>query len=102
ECDKAQSGKSSDFGEAVSQLAALAAAGKDVAALTGVDVRAFTGEAKFRRKAAAGSIRRRTDGCWGAGLGAVESNCSYKALVQSTHNQTTGKRGGGGGRGGGG
>ncbi len=32
ECDKAQSGKSSDFGEAVSQLAALAAAGKDVAA----------------------------------------------------------------------
>lgn len=44
ECDKAQSGKSSDFGEAVSQLAALAAAGKDVAALNGVDVRAFTGE----------------------------------------------------------
>ncbi|MCJ2816859.1 conjugal transfer protein TraN, partial [Escherichia coli] len=54
ECDKAQSGKNSDFGEAVSQLAALAAAGKDVAALNGVDVRAFTGEAKFCRKAAAG------------------------------------------------
>ncbi len=47
ECDKAQSGKNSDFGAAVSQLAALAAAGKDVAALNGVDVRAFTGEAKF-------------------------------------------------------
>ncbi|EPE6317091.1 conjugative transfer relaxase/helicase TraI domain-containing protein [Escherichia coli] len=39
ECDKAQSGKSNDFAEAVSQLAALAAAGKDVAALNGVDDR---------------------------------------------------------------
>ncbi len=47
DCDKAQSGQSNDFGEAVSQLAALAAAGKDVAALNGVDVRAFTGQAKF-------------------------------------------------------
>lgn len=37
ECDKAQSGQSNDFAEAVSQLAALAAAGKDVAALNGVD-----------------------------------------------------------------
>ncbi|ENE4759278.1 conjugal transfer protein TraN, partial [Escherichia coli] len=54
ECDKAQSGKSNDFAEAVSQLAALAAAGKDVAALNGVDVRAFTGQAKFCKKAAAG------------------------------------------------
>ena len=36
--------------EAVSQLAALAAAGKDVAALNGVDVRAFTGQAKFCKK----------------------------------------------------
>ncbi|MFQ9622554.1 MAG: conjugal transfer protein TraN [Enterobacteriaceae bacterium] len=42
ECDKATSGKSNDFGQAVSELAALAAAGKDIAALNGVDVRAFT------------------------------------------------------------
>ncbi len=35
ECDKATSGKSNDFGQAVSELAALAAAGKDVAALNG-------------------------------------------------------------------
>ena len=48
ECDKAQSGQSNDFAEAVSQLAALAAAGKDVAALNGVDVRAFTGQAKLQ------------------------------------------------------
>lgn len=69
ECDKAQSGKSNDFGEAVSQLAALAAAGKDVAALNGVDVRAFTGQAKFCRKAAAGFSNCCKDGAgarmWG-------------------------------------
>ncbi len=35
ECDKATSGKSNDFGQAVSELAALATAGKDVAALNG-------------------------------------------------------------------
>ncbi len=35
ECDKATSGKSNDFGQAVSELAALAAAGKDIAALNG-------------------------------------------------------------------
>ncbi|SYX23363.1 conjugal transfer mating pair stabilization protein TraN (plasmid) [Escherichia coli] len=49
-----RAGQSNDFAEAVSQLAALAAAGKDVAALNGVDVRAFTGQAKFCKKAAAG------------------------------------------------
>uniref|UniRef100_UPI0020230964 hypothetical protein n=1 Tax=Escherichia coli TaxID=562 RepID=UPI0020230964 len=43
ECDKAQSGKSNDLKPF--QLAALAA-GKDVAALNGVDVRAFH-QAKF-------------------------------------------------------
>ncbi|ELG5502961.1 type-F conjugative transfer system mating-pair stabilization protein TraN [Escherichia coli] len=65
ECDKAQSGKSNDFAEAVSQLAALAAAGKDVAALNGVDVRAFTGQAKFCKKAAAGYSNCCKDSGWG-------------------------------------
>ncbi len=63
ECDKAQSGQSNDFAEAVSQLAALAAAGKDVAALNGGDVRAFTGQAKFCKKAAAGYSNCCTAGC---------------------------------------
>ncbi|WP_159322848.1 conjugal transfer protein TraN, partial [Klebsiella pneumoniae] len=76
ECDKAQSGKSSDFGEAVSQLAALAAAGKDVAALNGVDVRAFTGEAKFCRKAAAGFSNCCKDGGWGQDVGLAKCNLS--------------------------
>ncbi|EMC8325531.1 conjugal transfer protein TraN, partial [Escherichia coli] len=64
ECDKAQSGQSNDFAEAVSQLAALAAAGKDVAALNGVDVRAFTGQAKFCKKAAAGYSNCCKDSGW--------------------------------------
>ncbi|HBC5974099.1 TPA: conjugal transfer protein TraN, partial [Escherichia coli] len=69
ECDKAQSGKSNDFAEAVSQLAALAAAGKDVAALNGVDVRAFTGQAKFCKKAAAGYSNCCKDSGWGQDIG---------------------------------
>ncbi|HBY7883798.1 TPA: conjugal transfer protein TraN, partial [Klebsiella pneumoniae subsp. pneumoniae] len=65
ECDKATSGKSNDFGQAVSELAALAAAGKDVAALNGVDVRAFTGKAKYCKKFAAGFSNCCKDGGWG-------------------------------------
>ncbi len=79
ECDKATSGKSNDFGQAVSELAALAAAGKDVAALAaagkdvaalnGVDVRAFTGKAKFCKKFAAGFSNCCKDSGWGQDVG---------------------------------
>lgn len=69
ECDKATSGKSNDFGQAVSELAALAAAGKDVAALNGVDVRAFTGKAKFCKKFAAGFSNCCKDSGWGRDVG---------------------------------
>ncbi|EGH1223430.1 type-F conjugative transfer system mating-pair stabilization protein TraN [Salmonella enterica] len=89
ECDKAQSGKSSDFGEAVSQLAALAAAGKDVAALNGVDVRAFTGEAKFCRKAAAGFSNCCKDGGWGQDVGLAKCNSEEKALGEAKNNKLT-------------
>lgn len=89
ECDKAQSGKNSDFGEAVSQLAALAAAGKDVAALNGVDVRAFTGEAKFCRKAAAGFSNCCKDGGWGQDVGLAKCNSEEKALGKAKDNKLT-------------
>ncbi len=73
ECDKATSGKSNDFGQAVSELAALAAAGKDVAALNGVDVRAFTGKAKFCKKFAAGFSNCCKDSGWGrCGAGTLQ------------------------------
>ncbi|EIA6597953.1 type-F conjugative transfer system mating-pair stabilization protein TraN [Salmonella enterica] len=89
ECDKAQSGKSNDFGEAVSQLAALAAAGKDVAALNGVDVRAFTGEAKFCRKAAAGFSNCCKAGGWGQDVGLAKCNSEEKALAKAKKNRLT-------------
>ncbi|EMP4145213.1 type-F conjugative transfer system mating-pair stabilization protein TraN [Salmonella enterica] len=89
ECDKAQSGKSNDFGEAVSQLAALAAAGKDVAALNGVDVRAFTGQAKFCRKAAAGFNNCCKDGGWGQDVGLAQCNSEEKALGKAKKDKLT-------------
>lgn len=89
ECDKAQSGKSNDFGEAVSQLAALAAVGKDVAALNGIDVRAFTGQAKFCKKAAAGYSNCCKDSGWGQDIGLAKCSSDEKALAKAKTNKLT-------------
>ncbi|HBH5214890.1 TPA: type IV secretion system protein TraC [Escherichia coli] len=89
ECDKAQSGQSNDFAEAVSQLAALAAAGKDVAALNGVDVRAFTGQAKFCKKAAAGYSNCCKDSGWGQDIGLAKCSSDEKALAKAKSNKLT-------------
>ncbi|ECG1871064.1 type-F conjugative transfer system mating-pair stabilization protein TraN [Salmonella enterica subsp. enterica] len=89
ECDKAQSGKSNDFGEAVSQLVALAAAGKDVAALNGIDVRAFTGQAKFCKKAAAGYSNCCKDSGWGQDIGLAKCSSDEKALAKAKTNKLT-------------
>lgn len=89
ECDKAQSGKNNDFGEAVSQLAALAAAGKDVAALNGIDVRAFTGQAKFCKKAAAGYSNCCKDSGWGQDIGLAKCSSDEKALAKAKTNKLT-------------
>ncbi|MGO0476905.1 conjugal transfer protein TraN [Escherichia coli] len=89
ECDKAQSGQSNDFAEAVSQLAALAAAGKDVAALNGVDVRAFTGQAKFCKKAAAGYSNCCKDSGWGQDIGLARCSSDEKALAKAKSNKLT-------------
>ncbi len=93
ECDKATSGKSNDFGQAVSELAALAAAGKDVAALAaagkdvaalnGVDVRAFTGKAKFCKKFAAGFSNCCKDSGWGQDVGLARCSSEEKALAKA-------------------
>ena len=89
ECDKVQSGQSNDFAEAVSQLAALAAAGKDVAALNGVDVRAFTGQAKFCKKAAAGYSNCCKDSGWGQDIGLAKCSSDEKALAKAKSNKLT-------------
>lgn len=89
ECDKAQSGKSNDFSVAVSQLAALAAAGKDVAALNGVDVRAFTGQRRFCKKAAAGYSNCCKDGGWGQDVGLAKCSSEEKALGKAKKDKLT-------------
>lgn len=69
ECDKAQKGtQGNDFQHAVSELAAVAAAGKDVAELNGVDVRAFTGNARSSVHAVGFSNCCKDSG-WGQDLG---------------------------------
>ncbi|HFU4724612.1 TPA: conjugal transfer protein TraN, partial [Escherichia coli] len=78
-----------DFAEAVSQLAALAAAGKDVAALNGVDVRAFTGQAKFCKKAAAGYSNCCKDSGWGQDIGLAKCSSDEKALAKAKSNKLT-------------
>ena len=53
----------------MSQLAAVAAAGKDVAELNGADVRAFTGKAQYCKKFAAGFSNCCKDSGWGQDVG---------------------------------
>ncbi|MFN4500804.1 type-F conjugative transfer system mating-pair stabilization protein TraN [Klebsiella grimontii] len=89
ECDKAVSGTNNGFGQAVSELAALAAAGKDVAALNGVDVRAFTGKAKFCKKFAAGFSNCCKDSGWGQDVGLARCSSEEKALAKAKTNKLT-------------
>lgn len=89
ECERAQKGKNNDFAPVVSALAALAAAGKDVAALNGVDVRAFTGSAKFCKKFAAGFSNCCQDGGWGQDVGLASCSSEEKALGKAKENKLT-------------
>lgn len=89
ECDKAKSGKNNDFGQAVAELAALAAAGKDVAVLNGVDVRAFTGQAKFCKKFAVGFSNCCKDSGWGQDAGLMRCSSDEKALARAKKDMLT-------------
>ena len=89
ECDKKQRGQNGDFAHAVSQLAAVAAAGKDVAALNGVDVRAFTGQARFCKKFAAGFSNCCKDSGWGNNLGLAKCSSDEKALGKAKEQKLT-------------
>lgn len=89
ECDKAVSGTNNDFGQAVSELAALAAAGKDVAELNGVDVKAFTGKAKYCKKFAAGFSNCCKDSGWGQDVGLARCSSEEKALAKAKTNKLT-------------
>ncbi len=89
DCERAQNGKNNDFAPVVSALAALAAAGKDVAAINSVNVRAFTGSAKFCKKFAAGFSSCCKDGGWGQDVGLARCSSEEKALGKAKENKLT-------------
>jgi conjugal transfer mating pair stabilization protein TraN len=80
ECDQLENNKVDSFGKAVSALVAVTAAAKDVSDLNGVDVRAFTGEKKECRQAAAGFSNCCKDSGWGQGIGLAHCDSEEKAL----------------------
>lgn len=88
-CAQAQAGTSNMFGQAVSALAAVAAAGEDVAALNGMDVRAFTGEAQSCKKMASGFNNCCKDSGWGQDIGLSSCSRSEKALGKAKEKKLT-------------
>ncbi|MEQ4763452.1 type-F conjugative transfer system mating-pair stabilization protein TraN [Klebsiella aerogenes] len=82
-CDQLDNSASDGFQAAVSGLAALAAAGEDIAALNGVNVSAFTGEGKSCRKAMAGFSNCCKDSGWGNDVGLASCNTEEKALAEA-------------------
>lgn len=87
ECDKTQNNANNDFAQAVSELAALAAAGKDVAEIDNVDVRAFTGAAKYCKKFAVGFSNCCADSGWGNNMGLASCSSDEKALGKAKEKQ---------------
>ncbi|EIH9895595.1 type-F conjugative transfer system mating-pair stabilization protein TraN [Escherichia coli] len=80
ECDAIESNTSDGFGKAVSALAAVTAAAKDVAAMNDVNVRAFTGKPVECRMAIAGFSNCCKDSGWGQGIGLAHCDSEEKAL----------------------
>jgi len=89
ECDRAQQGSNNDFAPVVSALAALAAAGKYAAAINSVNVRAFTGSAKFCKKFAAGFSNCCKDSGWGQDVGLASCSSDEKALGKAKEKKLT-------------
>jgi len=88
-CDHLEHNSVNDFQSAVSGLAALAAAGKDIAALNGVNVSAFTGAGKSCRKAMAGFSNCCKDSGWGQDAGLASCNTDEKALGEAKNRKLT-------------
>ncbi|MCR6056950.1 type-F conjugative transfer system mating-pair stabilization protein TraN [Salmonella enterica subsp. enterica] len=88
-CAQGQTGTSNMFGQAVSALAAVAAAGEDVAELNGENVRAFTGEGKSCKKFAAGFNNCCKDSGWGQDVGLSSCSSDEKALGKAKEKKLT-------------
>ena len=79
-CSAMQAGQNQNFEAAVSQLAALAAAGKDFAGMDPDSVTAFTGKAMACRKSAAGFSNCCKSGGWGQDAGLAQCNTGEKEI----------------------
>lgn len=79
-CAAMQAGQNGNFEKAVAQLAALAAAGKDVKGLDPNAVTAFTGKAMACRQSVAGFSNCCKGGGWGQGVGLAHCNTEEKAI----------------------
>lgn len=89
ECDQIKNDKANSFQKAVSALAAVAAAGEDVAELNDVNVRAFTGKRTTCRKAAAGFSNCCKSGGWGSDVGLAHCDSEEKALGKAKSRNLT-------------
>ncbi|TNH04047.1 conjugal transfer protein TraN [Testudinibacter sp. TR-2022] len=87
-CGDINKNSNADFGQAVSQLAALAQAGKDI----GLDqsrLKAFSGKAMYCRKSGFGFSNCCKDGGWGHSVGLAHCNTEEKALGQAKERKLT-------------
>ncbi|PIJ50035.1 hypothetical protein BL250_08880 [Erwinia sp. OLTSP20] len=79
-CASMKAGKNQNFGEVVSQLAALAAAGKEFAGMDPDNVTAFTGKAMSCRQSAAGFSNCCKSSGWGQDIGLAKCNTEEKEI----------------------
>jgi conjugal transfer mating pair stabilization protein TraN len=88
-CAQSAAGQDTLFAKAVSQLAAVAAAGKDVAATSDAQVMAFTGRAQSCKKQAVGFNNCCKDAGWGNDIGLAHCSSEEKALGQAKARRLT-------------
>ncbi|MEG5888114.1 type-F conjugative transfer system mating-pair stabilization protein TraN [Enterobacter ludwigii] len=92
-CAQGETGTNNMFAKAVSTLAAVAAAGEDIAEFNEADVRAFTGTAQRCRKAMAGFSNCCKDSGWGNDVGLASCSSEEKALGKAKSKMLTVKIG---------
>lgn len=92
-CAAMEAGKNKNFGESISQLAALADAGKDFAGMDPNTVTAFTGRGMACRKSAAGFSNCCKSGGWGQDVGLAHCNTEEKEIGKAKEKLLTVKVG---------
>jgi len=88
-CVLDNNGKNDMFAKAASELAAVAAAGRDVAELNSNDVKIFTGKGVSCKKFAAGFSNCCKDSGWGQDVGLASCSSEEKALGKAKEKRLT-------------